>query len=219
MFRINGEAIKQISIVADDSDTREAYGNSVEELDVIPVLQNGPLPQIDQFLKKLTNTSQALLCDYHLRKKNYAGFDGDELVVHCYKKQFPAVLYTTYTDFDSTLMRSRRRYIPALLKPNDAEPHAIAKGIENCVNEFKGNFLPSRRPWRTLVRIEEVNPKDKYFYVVISGWDPHKKIRLYFDDLPKKMHDLIKPEKRLHAEVNVGTEIDEDIYFDKWEVS
>lgn len=219
-LQLVGKKIERITIVDDDANARQAYEFSVEDLGLEPLSKEGPLPQsIDSFLKQLLESSEALLCDYHLKTTVYANFDGDELVGRCYKKGFPAVLCTAYTDFDVTLMRSRRRFIPVLLKPDEVEPDAIARGLENCLNEFNNEFLPSRKPWRTLVRVEEVeeDSNQKYFYVVVPGWDTRKKIRLYFDDLPSTMHKVIKAGKRFHAQVNVGAEIDGDLYFDGWE--
>jgi hypothetical protein len=114
-------------------------------------------------------------------------------------------------------MRSRRRFIPALLKPDELDPDNIARGFERCIQEFDGQYQPSRKPWRTLVRVEEVEPGEDYFYVIISGWNPRKKIRVSFDDLPNDIRSLVKLEKRFHAQVNVGAENHEDLYFDSWE--
>lgn len=216
-LQVAGKAIKRIMIVDDDPDARESYEYIWEDLHVKSLQEAGPLNDIDKFLKRMMKRSNALLCDYHLKKKVYATFDGDELVEQCYKARFPAILCTSYTDYDLTLLRSRRRFVPILLKPNDLDRDSICNGFERCINEFKGEFLPSRKPWRTLVRVEEVEHDKKYFYVVVPGWNSRKKIRLYFDDLPQEMQSLIQPGKRFHAQVNVGATNEDELYFHAWE--
>ena len=217
-FQIENTTIERVSIVDDDERARESYEYSLEELELSPVQEAGPLKDLQQFLQRLPTRADAVLCDYHLRKQgNYASFNGDEIVVACYRDSFPAVLCTTYTDVDINLMRSSRRFIPALLKPDELDPDNIARGFERCIQEFDGRYQPSRKPWRTLVRVEEVEPDEDYFYVIISGWNPRKKIRVSLDDLPNNIRPLVKPEKRFHAQVNVGAENHEDLYFDSWE--
>ncbi len=215
---IDNKTFASVSIVDDDNEARDSYEYPIEELGLTVVPQAKPLKNLQQFVEALPTRADAVLCDYHLRKKgNYANFNGDELVAACYRKRFPALLCTSYTDVDVFLMRSRRRFIPALLKPRELDPENIAKGFEQCVREFGGVFQPSRRPWRTQVRVEEVVDEREYFYVVISGWSSREKIRVSYDDVPPKIQPLIKPERRLHAHVNVGAEKHEELYFDSWE--
>ena len=194
-LQIESTRIERVSIVDDDERARESYEYSLEELGLFPVQEAGPLNNLQRFLQQLPTQVDAVLCDYHLRKKgHYARFNGDEIVAECYKI-IPAVLCTTYTDVDISLMRSRRRFIPALLKPDELDPDNIARGFERCIQEFDGQYQPSRKPWRTLVRVEEVEPGEDYFYVIISGWNPRKKIRVSFDDLPNDIRSLVKLEK------------------------
>ncbi len=212
------KAIGRISVVDDDPAALQGYQYVVEDLGVIPLPQSGPLPPIDEFFKRVTSESDAVLCDYHLKTRPYAGFDGDEFVVMCYKNQFPAVLCTTFTDADVTLLRTSRRYIPSLLKPADLDIETVRSGLTRCLDEFTGNFDTTRKPWRTLVRVAEVEEADKYLYVVLPGWNSRIKIRLYFHDLPSEMWGRVSPGARFHAKANIGAESQEELYLVDWEV-
>lgn len=210
--------IERVSIVDDDVRARESYGYALEELGLSAIQEEGPLRDVQGVLVRLQTRVDAVICDYHLGKiGNYASFNGDEIVVKCYMNSFPALLCTTYTDLDTYLMRSRRRFIPTVLQPDELDPDNIKRGFERCLQEFSGLFQPSRRPWRSLVRVEEVEIAGGYFYVIVPGWDPRKKMRVSLKDLPANMRDLVRPEKRFHAQVNVGAEKHEDLYFDRWE--
>jgi len=74
---------------------------------------------------------------------------------------------------------------------------------------------PSKRPWRTLVRVEYRN--EKTVTVIIVGWDPHKTIVLHKSDIPDHIWPLMRRDARLHSMVNVGTEEVENLKFTNWE--
>ena len=218
--QIAGTTFERVWIVDDDENARDGYCDPVSELGVEAAPESGPLPGIDEFVSKMKSQASGVLCDYILRQRNYSEYNGDLLVESLYKGHLPAVLCTRYTDADVTLFRGRRRYIPALLMPSEVDPDNLARGFETCIEEFAGNFQPDRKPWRTLVRIEEFvdDDKHKYMYVVVPGWSPNKKIRLYLEDLPLNVRKVVREDKRLHAQVNIGTESHEQLYFTEWEV-
>jgi hypothetical protein len=105
------------------------------------------------------------------------------------------------------------------MRTDDINPDTIATGFECCIREFNGNFSPNRRPWRTLVRIEDVdtNMVPQMFFIVLPGWYSSDKIRLPLDLIPSNLQKNIKPGIRFHAQVNKGTENQDDLYFDNFE--
>jgi hypothetical protein len=216
---VAGQKIESIAIVDDDENARETYGEAVALLDVIPNLESGPITDLDEFLERLVAHSQAVVCDYHLRKtKRYARNDGDQIVETCYARHFPAILCTSFSNVDFTLSRRRRQFIPALMNFREINPDSIVHGIERCIKEYAGMFSATRQPTRTLVRIDEILADA--VYIVVPGWDPVERIFLSFEDIPP---DILRAVKngvvRLHTEANVGAERLEDLYFDfdKWE--
>ena len=216
-MQINGHTVRNVLVVDDNPSVRETYAYAIEGLRLEPVYEDGPLESLDGALRRLRRKADALVCDYHLKKKNYSRFNGDDLVVGLYKLGFPSILCTSYNDFEITLMRQKRRYIPALVKAEGLSPEMIAMAFTRCIAEHKGTFEPTRRPWRTLVRVVEVFSSDEYCYVVIPAWNAESKIRLLFKDLPVKFRRSAKPGLRLHAQVNIGAEKPEEVFFDRWE--
>lgn len=211
--------INRIRVVDDDPSARDGYGFTVEDLDVEPDLIEGPLPEITEFVEQTATGADAALIDFHLRKKNYAGFDGAEPTAMLNANGFPAVLCTRYADNDIDRIRPYRKYIPALFRPDELEPDSLARGFEQCIAEHQGKLPPSRTPWRTLVRVEEIENEDKprFFYIIVPAWDPAEGLRLRFEDLPADVRQVIEPGKRLHARVNIGAEDQEELYFYDWE--
>lgn len=216
---IAGRAIEQIRVVDDDPLVRAAYEYPVEDLGLRPVLADGPFHDLAGFVEETIVTADAAICDYHLRVRNYASFDGAASVAALYQKEFPAVLCTRFVDDAAAIveMRRHRRYIPVLLNPDDLHDNLVL-GLEQCIEEFGGNFSPSRRPWRTLVRVEAVDHERSLFYVVLPGWSPLEVIGLRTDDVAPEIQERLDHQARFHALVNIGAEGNEDLYFDKWEV-
>jgi hypothetical protein len=218
---VAGVTIDRISIIDDDEQARDGYEFPVAELQAVAVPENGPLPELAKFVAEFDQRAKAAICDYHLRKKgNYASFNGDILAAELYKRQTPAVLCTSFEPMD--LLRRTRRYIPVLLKVDELEPDNIAHGFERCIEEFGGHFRPDRKSWRTLIRVEDIeqgSPNGGYFYVVLPGWNQRTKIRICFDDVPKNIIPLIEVDRRFHAQVNIGAEQHEELYFTDWETS
>ena len=123
------------------------------------------------------------------------------------------MLCTTFTDV--TARRDYLRYIPALLKTSSPEPSVFIDAWARCLRELRGDFHPSRRPWRTLVRVEEVD--NGYLYAIVPAWDVRKKIRIDSDGIPDELRRQAQPGKRFHAEVNIGAESHEELFFVSWE--
>ena len=215
-MELHNRSISRALIIDDDPNARASYEYAIEELDDVqahPV--EGPLPDLRAFIAGL-QASDVLLCDYHLRKRSgYAKCDGDQLIAECYKAKVPGVLCTTFTD--TVLRRDYLRYIPGLIKDSSPEPEDLTKAWGRCLSELDGYFEPWREPWRTLVRVDEVDYERKFIYVVVPPWRARQKVRIDMDSLPQEIRQLVAPDRRFHAMVNTGAESHEDLFFDKWE--
>lgn len=218
-LKIANHSINRVIVVDDSIESRQAYEYSLEELGLEIVYEAGPLQTVEKSLGAMRANVDAIVCDYQLRKKNFSQFNGDDLVAFSYKEKLPALLCTTFTDSDITLMRSKRRYIPSLLKPATFVPDMIVQGFERCICEFEGKFEASRKPWRTLVRVADIDESRRYFYVVVPGWDTEQKIRVYFEDTPHNVAESVQLGQRFHAVANLGANSPDELYFTNWENS
>jgi CheY-like chemotaxis protein len=215
---IRDRVIDSVCIVDDNPENRNANTWIIEDLNLQPVPADGPLGSLDQFLQKVQGIAQAAICDYMLSVKNYATFNGAQLVAQQYQNQFPAVLYTKWEIADIAEIRQYRRFIPVLVGPDELDTDSLVYAFERCIEEFHGEFQASRRSWRTLVRVENVDYERGYIYVIVPGWDPKQGVKLLLDDLPSEVREGIDYQERFHAQVNIGAEANEDLYFEAWEV-
>ncbi len=212
-----GREINRVLVVDDDPAARDALSEIIADMGLTPTCEKGPLNDLREFVEAVRQKADAVFSDYRLKPRNYSVFEGDQLVAECYSRNIPAVLCTAYQNADFMLDRSLGRRIPVLLRNTNPNPDDVEAAFKMCIAELQGQVASSRRPWRTLVRVNDVDPDRGDFYVVIPGWDVRAKIRLDLDSVGQDIKCLVKPGKRFHAKVNIGAQLAEDLYFDEWE--
>lgn len=220
-IKVIDRVINKISIIDDQAEVRGSYEYSVEELGLESVSESGPLDDmLAECVKGVSNRADAAICDYNLKMKAYSTFNGAELAAEFYKAHFPAVLCTKWYPAAIDEMREFRRFIPVLVEPAKLDPTSIRMGIESCIREFSGNFLAARRPWRTLVRVEDMRKNDQgsiFLYVVVPAWNSNEVVKLPSNMVPPEVLEKLGSGSRLHAKVNLGASGNEELFFEEWE--
>ena len=215
-------SIKKISIIDDQAPAREGYELAVEDLGLESVSEVGPLDEeLPACVEAVSKRADAAICDHHLKVKAYSSFNGAELAAEFYKVKFPAVLCTKWHTADIDEMRQFRRFIPALVEPAKLDPTSIQSGIESCIREFDGDFRAVRRPWRTLIRVEDIRKTDQgseFVYVVVPGWNSNEVVKLPSMLIPPEVMKQLGAGSLLHAKVNLGATGNEELFFEDWEL-
>ena len=219
-LHVNHWTIDRVLLIDDDKSVREAYHYPVEECGLEPKSFEGKISSLEEFVKNTTaNGVDAAICDHHLMVRDYSIVNGAELVAALYKNNFPALLCTKWEAARAEEIRKFRRYIPVMISPSDLNPDVIELGLGQCIREFYGEMVPSRKPWRTLIRVEDVDEPDspqRRLYVIVPAWDQNEVVALIMKDLPEHIRDQVKPGFRCYAEVNIGAEEEKDLYFVSW---
>lgn len=215
MLKIGSRKIERILIIDDNPEARDAYEYVIEDMGLSPSkVENIHNGNGQSFLGSIGRTD-AILCDFQLKQRSYAPYNGDRVISECFHKDIPGVLCTSI--HEAPIRRDCLRYIPGLLRNGNPSPDELRLALEKCEEELVGEPRPSRYPWRTLVRVGDVDRERKCFYAVVPAWDTRVKIRIDFDNLPENIRNLVKPDHRFHALVNIGTMDPADLYFDEWE--
>ena len=219
-INIEGTTISRMQIIDDDALSRETWGDLVVDLELDYLEETGPIQNLTDFSKKVSENADAVLCDHHLKVGPYSSFNGAEVVNFLFQSGLPSILCTRFEERIEEIRRFRK-FIPVLINPKELNSDTIYHGIETCIMEMKGNILPSRKAWRTLVRIEdvdnEINPQNPYVEFVMPAWDSSSIIRLLYNDIPVNIRKNLKAGTRCHVKSNIGAEGQEDLYFDEWE--
>ena len=214
MLSIHNREIRRALIVDDEQDARDAYEYVIEDMNLHPHKITDQLYDLPSFISSI-QTTDVVLCDYHLKKHSYAPCDGDQLVSECFRAGRPGVLCSSIAE--PPIRRDYLRYIPGLVRTGDPNPDELHRAWERCLLELDGRFEPARRPWRTLVRVADVDRDHQCFYAVVPAWSVRTKIRIDNDNLPTDIQELLEPDRRFHALVNTGAESHRDLFFDDWE--
>lgn len=211
--------LHRVAVIDDEPVARASYAEYLEDLGLKPVTEEGPLDTLDRFVELSSQRSDAAICDYRMKISNYAAFDGAELVSRYTRKKFPALLCTRFFKGDIDEIRPYRRDIPILLNPEEImDPDTIRFSFERVLAELRGEIPPSRRTWRTIVRVHDADHERGFVHVFLPSWNPHEGLRLRLRDLPGDIHPHLRAGYRIFAHVNVGAEKSEDLYFDRWEI-
>lgn len=171
----------------------------------------------------IKENTEGAVCNHRLSNSGLANFYGAELVAALYDRKLPSILITQYTEMDTSLsIRKWRRKIPVLLSREQANASSIAKGIENSRSELCGNILSSRKPYRTIVRITNLDEEshERVVDAFVPGWNPHKAVRFPASLVPEQLQYILsKPNVRLFAHINIGAEKSDDLYFERFELA
>ena len=218
-LELYGRTIDSIYLIDDDPEVRSTYEYQVEDLGIRTVEVDGPIEDLDSLMR--LDEAEAAICDHHLTPNGYSNLNGVHIVARWYDRKFPSILCTKV---DNTIdqIRPLRRRVPVLFEDvSELTPDALVRGLKTCVGEFEGYFSTTRRGWRTLVRVVDVDTESAVgaLYVVVPAWDSRREIRLLFDALPDAIREVVPKQERLHAVVNIGAEHPNDLYFDEWEPS
>jgi CheY-like chemotaxis protein len=215
--QILGKTFDKTLIIDDQPEAREVFAETLEDVELTPVPVSGPLGDPDAYLlSAIEGPATAALCDQFLHHRNYARFEGTQLLKLFYENCFPAVLCTQYDEMIDDI-RSYRRWIPSLQRPSEMDGDHFLAGVAECLTEFAGEFRPSREPWRTLIRVVEDRPEEKRFFVEIPAWSSTV-VPLRYTGVPESVTGKLGEGWRCRAKVNLGAEELHDLYVCEWEV-
>lgn len=214
--------INKIHVIDDDSDSRESYGLTVEEIEVETVLQNERVDNIESFLLTIGDLD-AVVSDHHLKKSSsYFPINGANFVYKCYQKHIPSVLVTKYEMASYHEIRPFKRNIPVVLTPEQFNPDTLVKALEECITEFKGSLSQTRKTWKTLVRFDDVikdeTDNKTMVMAILPSWNRNLVINLKMIELPEEIQEIAEPDLRLYAHVNIDAEDPYELYFQNWEI-
>lgn len=88
---------------------------------------------------------------------------------------------------------------------------------------LRRKVLPSKRLWRTLIRVTAVDREVGLITVTVPAWDAHTPVMLLreLDGLPDDLWSWLTSKRyipiRLYAEVNIGAENWWELIFEDWE--
>lgn len=205
--------IRTVAVIDDQPDARDTIAVDLEYLSFEPRPLDGPFRDISAVLASVVGQVDAAVLDHHLNQRSYAGCTGAEVASKLYDQKIPAVLITSWSEAELGKIRMYRRKIPAVLNRDEA-PEAISRGFEACINEFSQQFASNRKPWQTIIRVEEIRRNEGMAYCVVPTWHPDQVVNIPLDLIPANLHTSLQPDDHLIAFVNTGALDASELFFD-----
>jgi CheY-like chemotaxis protein len=205
--------IRRIAVVDDNEDARETMRDELTLEGLEAFALDGPFKTAQVLIDHVRSVADAAVCDHRLIS-NYAPITGAEVASRMYEQRVPAVVVTQWSNADIDEFRLHRRQIPLLLKATEVTADLILDGLNRCLREFSGDFLPTRKPYRCLVRVEDVDRSQNpaIVYAFVPGWSSREVIRFPISLVPSTLHSDVKAGERFFATVNKGAEDTADLY-------
>ena len=221
----------RIAVIDDVLDNAETTAGVAEEAGFAPAIisePDGSFSQSQELLNRIRSMRcSAVICDHRLSQTPFATFTGAELMRRLYRASIPGLLVSTFSAIDSdSSIRLYRAFIPSLIAREHLDPEHIQMGLRICSNELAGDFVPSRRARRTLVRVVEVLRQGDIAVVdaIIHTWNPVRAIRfplaLIRNPLVRNALETSESgQMRLFASVNVGCRHENELYLREFELA
>lgn len=219
--------IHRVAIIDDDYIQAQTTGLNLEEADFEPVIiqADHPFERMEDLVMKLLETeSQAVLCDHRLTPQRLATFNGAPFLARLYDlKVMPGVLVTTFIEMDANeSIRKWRDKIPVLLDRDEAaDPDILKRSLFESALELKGQISTERKPHRTLIRVTNIDneTREPTLDVIIPSWNPKRAIRFPLSLVQSELQHNVQIGTRLFAQVNIGAENPQELYFKEFELA
>jgi len=212
--------LRRVAIVDDSLKDADLMGELVREAGLEPVIIKPPFGEIEQLVGQIRSDADGAVCDHRLR--GMAHFSGAQAVASLVQSAIPAILVTQYIDIDADVsIRRWRHQVPVLLSRDDADPDRIKAGLEDCVREIEGSYLPGRRPRRALIQIDGRSDEsgEEVVEARIPSWNPNIVVRFPLSLIPENLQEKAVQGGFLFAMVNIGAETPEELYFRDFEAA
>lgn len=207
-----------VAIIDDDSAAATALQWIVEDAGYRPIII-APNPKgVDALIAEITNAADAAISDHRLGQARPVPYSGAEVVAKANELMVPAVLITSYADSDeNTTIREWRFGIPQLLNRGDESnsPAVISEALMAADRERRGVYLPQRRAYRTVVRIQGIRsgPDGHIAEVIVTAWQPQQTVSIPVSMLGESVDLSGLRGRRFMADVNIYADTPGELYF------
>lgn len=204
----------RVVVIDDDEDGRDTI---VDDLDALK-FQGIPIAgrfgsDIERLLQEVEAKDPSfVICDLRLTAHQFATFDGLQVVERLIARKRPAMLLTTYQDPERIHLRAARPRVPVIRGRQGFKIEDVTFLHEIVQREIAQKPVPSRKPHRVLVRVEDVREDLGEVDVVVPSWRRDHALVLPRSLLGEAVRSKVKRGDYLLGQVNIGA-MDEDELF------
>ena len=218
-----------VAIIDDDPKAAQVTKMTIEDanLETLLIQRDPPIPTeakekgVERIARRILHSADAAVCDHRLRRGGFALFDGAELVAFLIRNRMPAILISQFVDQDYDVsIRHWRAMLPSVLSRDEFEVDTFKAALEVCKNEIRGIFTPQRRRHRVLIRVVDIQNEadERVVDAIVPAWSRKTAVRFPSVIVPSNLHPSLVKDGILIAQVNLGANRPEDLYFDNFEI-
>lgn len=218
-------ALKRVAVIDDDFAQAETTSLQLEEAGFEPWIVRAatPFQHPQELLREIVNNQvMGAICDHRLTPNGFSTFNGAEFSATLYDSGYPAVLTTQYVDMDVDVsIRKWRHKIPVLLSRDLTNSESIRLGLIESAKELRGEIAPNRKPRKALIRVTDRrdDAEGAVLDVIIPSWNPLRAVRFPLSLVPADLQPSVRKGSRLFAQVNIGADDQEDLFFEDFEAA
>lgn len=217
LMEIASAPINRVAVIDDDELGREMLLDDLRDRDFEPVAIDGAYGQdIDRMVGDiLAQKPQFVICDHRLQAGGMASFFGLNVVQKLLDVRSPAMLVTQYSSTDSTKLQLRkaRHSIPLVMARDAFILDDLPAYADMVLRELSGSPVDERKPHRTLIQIEFVDPKTGNVDALVPSWSPKHALTIPIDCFSAPVRDRLTAGDFVLGDVNIGARSEEDLFF------
>ena len=207
----------RVALIDDHQLMREDVATTLREGNCEPVfvtLQDGSTEQI---VAMILETAQTALCDQRLGSMT-SRTQGAEIVAELTRRRVPAILYSERKEEDTPELRRYFDLIPRFLNREELSQSDLLATFASISREFEEGVPKERRPYRTLIRVEEMLGRNRAA-IAIPAWHVNELVEISTDDIEPDIRTRVTAGTRLFAKVNLHAALAQSIFVKEFELA
>lgn len=207
----------RVVVIDDNEDGRDTIVDDLDALHFKGVPIAGPFgDDLERLLHEVEGIDpEFVICDLRLSARQFATFNGLQVVEELIARQRPAMLLTTYQDPERLRLRAARARVPVIRGRDGFRIQDVASLHEIVRREIEDEPVPSRKAHRVLVNVEDVRPDADEIDVVVPSWRRDHALVLPRSLLGEAVRLVVKPGDAILGKVNIGATDEDELFFDE----
>lgn len=206
----------RVTVIDDDDEGREEIMDMLQDFHFRPQAVIGTFDdRLDDLVAEIEAQDPSfVICDNRLNPRQMAQFYGTSVVEALAARRRPAMLLTTYASPDRLQLRKSRFEVPVIVHRDAFDAERLAHYFEVSWREINDDPVDSRRPHRSLIRVEAVGGGPAVQVdAVVPAWRADYAVPIPIECFAEQVRARLAAGAYLLGDVNIGAVDEEELFF------